>query len=162
MGRTIVVGIEDRATASIVAVEAAHMALHEGATEMILLHVLDEHAVVAAMFSASGYPAQVEEPTEEGERTLALAEAALRAECSAMGRAAPAIRHQIDSGSPAAALERAVASSGAISLVLGARRPHAFGRLMHPDVGAHLANHVTCPIHIAALQADPAPQEARR
>ena len=150
---TIIVGVEDSGTAGIVAVEAAHVAIEQGATALILLHVLDEHPVLNAVYGMGNYCAPVAETSEEGERLLAFAEQVLRAEFDALGKAPPAIRHELAVGDASSAIERVATESAAAAIVLGARRPHAFGRLTHPDVRAHVATHAPCRVHVATLQA---------
>lgn len=153
--RTIVVGVEDLATAGIVAVEAAHVAMHQNADAVVLVHVLDEHPLLTAVYGSVGYAAAVKESPEDGERILALAEAALRAEFEALKRSTPAIRHEISQGKPSAVIKGIAGEVGAVAVVLGARRPHAFGRLTHPNVREEIADRAACPIHIASLQAAP-------
>jgi nucleotide-binding universal stress UspA family protein len=154
----ILVAVEDRATASIVAVEAARVARERAAAAVILLHVLDPHSVVSALFSMSGAYATAAETPEEGEAILALAEATLRAEFAAAGMPPPAIRTAVvdcTGGNPGAAIAHAAAAEGATLIILGARRPHALGRLTHADVRAYLQAHTACPVHVASLQETP-------
>jgi len=151
--RAIVVAVEDAMTATTGAAEAAHVAVDTAATTGVLLHVLDAHTMVNAMFTMGGYWAPIAETREDGAAVLDVAEGALRAELAALGRPAPAIRHEIAEGSAGEAIAHDADAHDAIRIVLGARRPHAFGRLTHPDVRAHLAAHGRSSLHLAALQA---------
>lgn len=153
--QTILVGVEDMATAGVVAVEAARVAMEREASEIVLLHVLDLHPLMNAVFGMGNYCAPVMETTEDGERLLAYTEQAIRAEYAACEREAPAIEHEVTEGEVGYAVSRVAKDRGAETVVLGARRPHAFGRLIHPDVRSHVADHVTCPVHVAALQETP-------
>ena len=152
----IVVAVEDMATASIVAVEAAHVAMERGAPEVVFVHALDRHTTMGAILGASGYCPPVMETDEEGRRVLSLAEQAFNAEYQAREQAPPAIIHEIVEGDPTEAIEQAVRTHGAAEVVLGARRPHAFGRLVHPCVHTRLSARLPCPIHVASLQEAPA------
>lgn len=158
--RPLIVAVEDMVTASIVGAQAAHIALEQQATEIILFHALDRHQVfnnVSAMLNGmsrmANYVAPIVETSADGEGVLALAERALCAEYTAMGQEPPSIRHEIAEGAIVPALEQLSASLEAVGIVLGARRPHAFGRLTHPDVRARLSRHCACPVFVAALQA---------
>lgn len=156
--RTILVAVEDRATAGIVAVEAARVAKQRGAETVVLLHVLDPHSVVSALFCLSGAYGQAAETEEEGEAILALAEVTLRAELEAAGVSPPEIRHAVVEtieGGTGAAIARAVEAEDAGLVILGARRPHALGRLTHPDVRAYLSGHTARTVHVASLQETP-------
>jgi nucleotide-binding universal stress UspA family protein len=150
---TLVVAVEDSLTVTIVAVEAAHVAIAHGATKLVLLHVLDQRSLSGAAVAMSGYYIPVAETPEEGDALLGLAEQVIRAECEAMGKLVPAIEHVTVQGSPGACIEQAVKERGAQGLVLGARRPHAFGRLTHPNVREYLAGHTDVRIHVASLEA---------
>jgi nucleotide-binding universal stress UspA family protein len=92
---------------------------------------------------------------DEREAMLALAEAAIRAEYIALERQVPAITRRISAGAPVACIAQAAEELRAAVIVLGARRPHAFGRLVHPDVRASLARCTKVPVHVVSLQADP-------
>ncbi len=151
--RTLVAAIEDMSTASIVAVEAAHVARELNVDHIILVHVLNEHTMLSAMYSAANYAAPVAETADEGQLVLNLAEAALRAEYAGINAPVPAVEHVISDGSPAKVIERVASAPGVVSIVLGARRPHAFGRLTHPDIRAQVSPHITVPVRVAALQA---------
>lgn len=153
--RTILVAVEDHATAGIVAVEGARLAHQLPAGTVVLIHVLDPHNLVAALFSLSGTYGLVAESATEGEAVLGLAEAIMRAEFTAMGGPAPQIDRVLierAEGNAGAAIARVAAERGASLIVLGARRPHALGRLTHPDVRTHLAGHTSCPVHVTSLQ----------
>jgi nucleotide-binding universal stress UspA family protein len=152
---TILVAVEDRATASIVAVEAARVARERAAEMVHLLHVLDPHSVVCSLFSLSGAYASAAETPEEGEAILALAEATLRAELAAAGTPPPEVRKSVvesTEGNPGAAIAQAAETGGAALIILGARRPHALGRLTHADVRAYLREHTSYQVHVASLQ----------
>jgi nucleotide-binding universal stress UspA family protein len=156
--QTILVAVEDYATASIVAVEAARLAREQETQTIILLHVLDPHAMVAALFSLSGTYGLVEETAAEGEAVLALAEVALSAEFAAAGTPAPAIQRVLVNsaeGGAGSAIAQVAGERGAELIVLGARRPHALGRLTHPDVRAYITGHTACPVCVASLQETP-------
>ncbi|HVC80086.1 MAG TPA: universal stress protein [Chloroflexota bacterium] len=149
--RCLVVAVEDFSTAPIVAVEAAHVGNSLAAGSVVLLHVLDPHHLAGAALAARGFP--VGETEDVAEVLLAMAEQALRAEFVGMKKPVPTIRHRVCEGKVWAAIEHVTAEEGAVGVVMGARRPHAFGILLHPDVHAHLAKQLTCPIYIASLQA---------
>jgi nucleotide-binding universal stress UspA family protein len=151
--RTLVVAVEDSLTATIVAVEAAHVAIADGASKLVLLHVLDQRSLSGAAVAMSGYYIPIAETPEEGETLLSLAEHVIRTECEAMGKPVPAIEHVTVQGSPGASIEQVVKEYGAQGLVLGARRPHAFGRLTHPNVRQYLTGHTDVRIHVASLEA---------
>ncbi len=150
---TLIVAVEDSGTTTIVAVEAAHVALATGATKLVLLHVLDPRAIPSAAVALSGYYIPIAETEQEGEALLALAEQVIRAECAALGKPAPAMEHVVVGGNPGPVIAQMVSEHGAEGIVLGARRPHAFGRLTHPDVRSHLSGHARVRIHVASLQA---------
>jgi nucleotide-binding universal stress UspA family protein len=155
---TILMAVEDRSTASIVAVEAARVARERATEVVILLHVLDPHSVVCALFSLSGAYASAAETPEDGEAILALAEATLKAEFAATGTPPPEIRKSVvecTEGNSGAAIAHAAEAQGATLIILGARRPHALGRLTHADVRAYLKEHTACPVHVASLQEAP-------
>lgn len=156
---TIVVAVEDLPTAGIVGVDAAHVAIEIAASRLVLLHVLDQHLLAGTVLGASGYCPAVGETLDEGVAVLDAAEQALRAEFAALGKPVPAIRRVVAEGQAADAIKQAIAEHNAAGVVLGARRPHAFGRLLHPDVREHLAGHTACRIHVAALQAAPTPAQ---
>ncbi len=151
--RTLVAAIEDMSTAGVVAVAAARVAREMGADHIALMHALDEHAMLNAVYGAANYAAPVAETAEEGERVLELAEAALRAEYAGLDAPAPTVERMVVDGPPARAIEQAAAAPGVVGVVLGARRPHAFGRLTHPDVRARVSARIAVPVHVAALQA---------
>lgn len=153
--RTLIVAVEDTSTAGIVAVEAAHVAMEADVGNLVLLHVLDAHPLMGAVAAACGYCIPTAETADEAERVFAMAEYALCAECAAMGRSAPTIERAVAEGDVGAAIEEAAKAHAAVGVVLGARRPHAFGRLVHPDVRAHLESRAPCRLHVAALQAAP-------
>jgi nucleotide-binding universal stress UspA family protein len=149
---TIVVAIEDLSTAGAVAAEAVHLAIDQGATALLLIHVLDEHPVINGMLGVTGAPAPLVETEEQGEELLGVAERVIRAEFEARGMPAPSISHVLASGFAGEALCYAVKEHNAAWIVVGARRPHLFGWITHPDVKAHIASHVPCKVHVAPLQ----------
>jgi nucleotide-binding universal stress UspA family protein len=151
--RILIVGVEDLGTASVVAAQAAHVAIEQHATEVVLLHVLDEHTMLSGMYALAIPATTMAETTEEGGMVLVLAEAALRAEFAALNTPVPTIKAKAVDGPPGAALSECAAQAGVIGLVLGARRPHAFGRLAHPDVRGQIQRHGHVPIFLAPLQA---------
>jgi nucleotide-binding universal stress UspA family protein len=149
--RRILVAVEDMMTATTVAATAARAAAEEdGATEIILLHVLSAHPTLRSLLHLPD-----EEPAAtpgEGESVLELAERAVRAQCAALGVPAPSIAFELINGEPATEIARVASEQQVALLVLGARRPGAFG-LNHPDVRGGLGSRVKCPVRIAALQA---------
>jgi len=154
-GRAILAAVEDLATATTVAVETARVAMEQQATAVVLLHVLDQHTVMGAVFGMSGYCAPVQETLEEGEALLNLAEGAMRAEFEAYKRPIPVIRHEVAEGDIASAIQSVAEEQQVETIVLGARRPRAFGRLVHPDVRSHIAEHGARRVHVASLQEAP-------
>jgi nucleotide-binding universal stress UspA family protein len=152
--RSMLVGLEDRATAGVVATAAAHLAMAQDATALIVLHVLDTHMVAGGLLGLAGDLAPVVETEDDQEALLALAEAAIRAEYDALDRPVPAITRVVRAGALAAILAQVAEESGAAAIVVGARRPHAFGRHVHPDVRASLAACTTVPIYVVPLQAE--------
>lgn len=153
--QVIVVAVEDSATGSVVAAAAARLAMERDAVAVVLLHVLENHAVISGMNTVAGVMTPVVETTEEGERVLALADAALRAEYAALDKPVPALTHELAAGEAGAAIAQVARDAGGTLLVVGARRPHAFGRLTHPDVRASLTRQTPAPVHVVPLQADP-------
>jgi hypothetical protein len=87
--RIILVGLEDRATAGVVATAAAHIAMDQDATAMILLHVIDTYMVAGGLLGMSGVTVPVFETGDDQEAMLAPAEAAIRAEYGALDRPVP-------------------------------------------------------------------------
>jgi nucleotide-binding universal stress UspA family protein len=152
--RRILVGLEDNATAGVVATAAAHIAMDQDATALILLHVIDTHMVAGGLLGLSGVTVPVIETGDDQEAMLALAEEAIQAEYGALERPVPSITRKVSAGAPAAILAQAAEDVGAAAIVVGARRPHAFGRLVHPDVRASLAKCTKVPVHVVPLQAD--------
>src|SRR5579875_887970 len=152
--RCLLVGLEDQATAGVVAAAAAHIAMAADATALIVLHVLDTHMVAAGLLGLSGVMGPVGETGEDQEALLAYAEAAIRAEYVALERPVPTITRRVSAGAPAAIIAQVAREVGAAAIVVGARRPHAFGRLVHPDVRASLATCTTVPVHVVPLQAE--------
>lgn len=157
--RTIVVAVEDFTTAGAVAAEAVRTTVRENATRLVLVHVLDEHTVLNGMMAISGSSSEpVMESVPEGERLLAETEQAIQAEFTALGRETPEIIRIIGRGHVGGVLARITAEQQAGWLVVGARRPHLFGRLTHPDVRSHLAAHASSVIQVAPLQESPSPE----
>ncbi len=147
--RRILAAIEDMMTATTVAAVAARAATEEGASEIILLHVLSQHPSIRSLLHQHGR--SVASPGE-GEAVLELAERAVRAEYAAMGKPAPSIAYELATGEPAIEIARVAAERRVALLVVGARRPGAFG-LLHPDVRGGLGGRVTCAVRVAPLQA---------
>lgn len=150
--RCLLVAIEDLSTATTIAAAAAHLAVEQDVAAVLLLHVLNQHPVIHGLLNLGGPSSQATEPPPEGELVLTLAERALRAELVVLGHAVRAISQQLAIGEPAAAITAAARDCGATAILVGARRPHAFG-LLHPDVRATLVAHAPCPVHVALLQA---------
>jgi nucleotide-binding universal stress UspA family protein len=157
--RLLVVGIEDLGTAGVVAAYAAHLAAEQGATNVLLLHVLDDHCMLSGMYALAMPATSMAETAEEGGHVLVMAEAALRAEFAAMKQPLPEIVCKVVGGPPGTALAACAAQPEVIGIVLGARRPHAFGRLTHPDVRSHVRHHGSASIFVAPLQAPADEQE---
>ena len=152
--RSILVCLEDRSTAGVVATAAAHVAMDRDATAVTLLHVIDTYMAAGGLLSMAGVTVPVIDTEEDGEAMLALAEAAIRAEYAALERPSPAIDRRVSAGAPAACIAQVAEEVGAGAIVVGARRPHAFGRLVHPDVRSSLARCTRVPVHVVSLQAD--------
>lgn len=157
--RRLVVGIEDLGTAGVVAAHAAHVAVEQNADSILLLHVLDDHCVLTGMYALALPATSLAETPEEGGYVLAVAEAALRAEFGAMKQTLPEVECRAVGGPPGSALADCTAQPDVIGVVLGARRPHAFGRLTHPDVRSHIQHHGSVPVFVAPLQAPAEEQE---
>lgn len=153
-GRSILVGLEDSGTAGVVATAAAHIAMDRDATAVVLLHVIDTYMPAGGLLGLSGVPIPMIDTEEEHVAMLALAEGAIRAEYGALDRSAPSITQRVSAGAPAAIIARVAEDVRATAIVLGARRPHAFGRLVHPDVRVSLRKCTNVPIHAVPLQAD--------
>jgi nucleotide-binding universal stress UspA family protein len=107
------------------------------------------------LLGMSGITVPVIDTEEDLEVMLTLAEAAIRAEYGALERPAPSLSRRVCAGAPAALIAQVAVEVEAIAIVVGARRPHAFGRLVHPDVRVSLAKCTTAPVHVVPLQADP-------
>lgn len=150
--RRVLAAIEDIMTATTVAAAAARAAIEEGASEIVLLHVLSQHPTLRTLLHQHGRSSA---SPGEGEAVLELAERAVQAQCAAMGKPAPAISYELATGEPAIEIARVASEKRAALLVVGARRPGAFG-LLHPDVQGSLRSRVTCAIRVAPLQAEPA------
>ena len=111
--------------------------------------------MAGGVLGLSGITVPVIDTDDDQEALLALAEAAIRAaEYGALDRPLPAITRLVRAGAPAAILAQVAEESEAAAIVVGARRPHAFGRLVHPDVRASLAACTTVPIYVVPLQAE--------
>lgn len=151
----IVVAVEDLGTAGVVAAGAAHFAMEQRAARVILLHVLDDHTVTNGLVGFMGVCAPVVEMAEEGVAALALAEAAMQAEYAGVNQSPPSIAREVREGKPGSVIGEVATQAGAAAIVIGARRPHAFGRLTHPDVVRYLRQHTQLPIYIVALQEAP-------
>jgi nucleotide-binding universal stress UspA family protein len=149
----IVVAIEDLSITGAVCAEAVRQVASYGSTAVYLVHVLDEHPVLRGMLGTAGTWQPVEETHEQCGDLLSTAREVILAEFEALGKPAPRLTCIIEHGRAGEALARVVAEHQAEAIVIGARRPHLFGRLTHADVGAHLAKHVGCTVHVAPLQA---------
>lgn len=148
----IVVAVEDLATAGAVAAAAVRLALKQDATTLYLVHVLDQHPVLNGMLGMTGaYAPPVLETGDDARTMLDVAERVIRAEFAALGKPAPSIQQEVAEGHAGEAVARLAAEHQAGWIVLGARRPHLFGRLTHPDMRAHLAGHTSCQVHVAPL-----------
>jgi nucleotide-binding universal stress UspA family protein len=150
--RRILAAVEDMMTATTIAAAAARAGVEEGATEIILLHVLSQHPTIRDLLhlreQSSALPG-------DGESVLELAERAVRAQYVALDKPAPPITYELLAGEPATVIARVANEQQVTLLVVGARRPGAFG-LLHPDVRGGLGGKVRCPIRVAPLQAEPA------
>jgi nucleotide-binding universal stress UspA family protein len=162
--KTIVVAAEDEATASVVGAAAAHIAMEQNATAVILLHVMENHVVAQGLMSMA-LPVPMAESEAEAQEVLAEAEGALRAEYEALGQPVPSISRRVVGGTATGSVIARVAEDArAVRIVVGGRRPHAFGRFAHADVRAWLRQHTAIPVHVAPLQApehQPATGETR-
>jgi nucleotide-binding universal stress UspA family protein len=150
--RVIVVAVEDIGTAGVVGAAAARIAIDQNATRVVLVHVLDSHTFATGLFGMTGAAAPVLESEEEANAVLSLAEAAFRAEYEALEHPVPAIVRELPGGNPGAVIPEVARREGAAGIVVGARRPHAFGRLAHPDVRSALGSQVDVPVYVAPLQ----------
>jgi nucleotide-binding universal stress UspA family protein len=129
--------------------------MEQDASSAILLHVMDEHLVADGFAGLMGMsPATLQETQEEGSALLRFAEATLAAEYEAVNRTAPAIVQRIAQGKPGSTIAQIATEAGATAIILGARRPHALGRLAHPDVVDFLRRHTAIPVHVISLQAE--------
>lgn len=157
--RTIVVAVEDTATAGVVGAAAAHVAMEEGATAVVLLHVVESHMVAQGLMTIA-LPVPMRETQAEAKSVLREAEIALRAEYDALDRPVPTIERRLLGGTATGtAICEVAGEAHAVKIVVGGRRPHALGRLAHADVRAALHHHTKIPIHVAPLQ-ESAPQTA--
>jgi nucleotide-binding universal stress UspA family protein len=151
--RTIVVAVEDTATAGVVGAAAAHVAMEENATAIVLCHVVESHIVAQGLMNMAA-PVPMRETQSEAQSVLAETEAALRAEYAALDHPSPTISQRLVGGTAIGAVLCEVANEvGAAKIVVGGRRPHAFGRFAHADVRAGLRHHTKIPVHVAPLQA---------
>jgi nucleotide-binding universal stress UspA family protein len=150
--RSIIVALEDMATAGVVGAAAAHIAVDESANRVILLHVLDAHTMASGFAGLAGAPVPIVETSEECRSVLALGEAAMSAEYEAMKQPVPSFVSRLVEGSPAACIAGVATDAGASAIVVGARRPHALGRLTHPNVVESLRRLTSLPVHVVPLQ----------
>jgi len=148
----IVVALEDLATAGIVATGAAQFAMEKKLRRVVLLHVLDPALVSNGLAGLISGAAPIVETVEDGEKILMVAEQTVKAEFEAVQRPLPAMSHELVEGRPGQAISQAAEKASASAIVLGARRPHALGRLAHPDVVDFLRGHCKIPVHVVALQ----------
>ena len=150
--RTVLVAVEDTATAGIVGAAAAHVAMEENATAIVLLHIVENHVVAQGLMSIA-LPVPMRETQTEADAVLAGAEAALRAEYVALDHPVPTVTRRLLGGTAIGTVVCEVADeTKASKIVVGGRRPHAFGRLAHPDVRASLTHHTQIPVYVAPLQ----------
>ena len=133
--RAIVVAVEDLATLGAVSAEAVRQVANHGSTAVYLVHVLDEHPLLRGLLGTAGTWQPVEETDEQCGELLSTAKEVMLAEFAALGKPAPHIECRIEYGRAGEALARVVAEHHAEAMVIGARRPHLFGRLTHEDVG---------------------------
>lgn len=150
----ILVALEDMATTGVVAAGAAHVALEKDASRIILLHILDHHVVANGLAGIVGARTPVVETEEEGMAILRFGEATIKAEYGAVDRPVPEMVRMLGDGRAGPTIAMAAGDVGATALVVGARRPHALGRLTHPDVADYLRLHANLPVHVVALQAE--------
>lgn len=151
----IVVALEDLATAGIVAAGAAQFAMEKNATRIALIHILDPALVSSGLAGLISGAAPMVETVADGEKILMLAEQTIKSEFAATQRPLPDISHELVEGRPGRAISQAAEEVSASGIVLGARRPHALGRLAHPDVVDFLRGHTSIPVHVVALQERP-------
>ena len=149
--RRVLAAVEDMMTATTIAAAAARGGAEEGATEIILLHVLSQHPTIRSLLHMPEHSSAL---PGDGEMVLELAERAVYAQYAAMGKPAPTIAFELVAGEPAAEIARVANEKDVVLLILGARRPGAFG-LQHPDVRGGLGSQVHCPVRVAPLQAEP-------
>jgi nucleotide-binding universal stress UspA family protein len=150
--QNIVVALEDGATAGVVAAGAAHFAMERGNTRVVLIHVMDDHLIMNGFAGVMGTaPASLSETTEEASSVLRLGEATLAAEYRAADRPVPPVEQVIENGRPGTVIARVARNVGATAIVIGARRPHALGRLTHPDVVSFLVLHTGVTVHVVPL-----------
>lgn len=151
--RTIVVAVEDTATAGIVGAAAAHVAMEENAGTVVLVHIVENHVVAQGLMNIA-LPVPMRETETEAEAVLSAAEAAVRGEYAALDHPIPTITRRLLGGTAIGTVVCDVANEvNAAKIVVGGRRPHAFGRLAHPDVRSSLTHHTQIPVHVAPLQA---------
>jgi nucleotide-binding universal stress UspA family protein len=95
------------------------------------------------------------ETEAEAEEVLAEAEAALCAEYEALGQPVPSVTRRAVGGTATGnVIARVAEDAHAARIVVGGRRPHAFGRFAHADVRAWLSRHTEIPVYVAPLQAE--------
>jgi len=151
--RAIIVATEDPSTAGAVCAEAVRLASTHKATDLVLVHVADDHPVINGMLALTGsYVEPMCETPTDCSRLLCWAEELLRAEFTARNEPIPNLRQEVAGGHAGEAIARIAAAHKAEWIVLGARRPHLFGRITHPNVQAHVAAHSHCQVRVAPLQ----------
>src|SRR5579859_2375123 len=127
--------------------------MEENAGTIVLLHIVENHVVAQGLMSIA-LPVPMRETQPEAQAVLAEAEAALRAEYAALDLPAPTITRRLLGATGIGTAVCEVANEAKASkIVVGGRRPHAFGRLAHPDVRSSLTHHTRIPVHVAPLQA---------
>jgi nucleotide-binding universal stress UspA family protein len=103
-----------------------------------------------------GLPEPLVESSTEGSSILRFAEEAIAAEYRAVNRPVPVVVRELGEGRAGPTIAQVAADAAATAIVVGARRPHAFGRFTHPDVVEYLQRHTAVPVHVVPLQAEPA------
>ena len=152
--RTIVVAVEDTATAPAVAAVAAQAAMEEEASAIVVLHVVERHTVAQGLMTVALPPVPLLETADEARSVLAAAEAAVRAAYVEAGRPEPRIERRVKEGASAGSIIVEVAEKvGALRIVVGGRRAHVLGRLVHADVCTSITHHTTIPVQVAEVQA---------
>src|SRR5882724_4769028 len=126
--RAIVVAIEDPSTAGAVCAEAVRLAIAQQATDLFLVHVVDQHPVINGMLALTGcYNEPMHESGEDCTRLFSWAEQLIGAEFSARAQPIPQLHREIAAGHAGEVISRVATAQQAEWIVVGARRPHLFG-----------------------------------